>query len=85
MRAASAGQKSLEELNRYYDQNLVHWAEATYLDYVAGLLVPAGDDGPRDDLIEKTQQLFELKPNIAGIGLNLNALITWMRNRMSRE
>jgi hypothetical protein len=81
LRQGVARERTLDEINEFYNSQLVGWTESVFLDFVAGIVVPTGDDGPEHDIIEATQQLFELKPNIAGIGINLNALITWLRSR----
>lgn len=81
LQAVFAKTLSVEEINLYHAVELRDWTEQNLLEYVASLVVPSDGTPPNTDIVESTQQLFELKPNIAGIGLNLNALITWLRSR----
>lgn len=83
LRRAVAQEVTLDALNDYYDKQLLGWTECVFLDYVASLVSPHDDLTPHGDIIETAQQLLELKPNIAGIGVNLNALITWIRSRVT--
>ena len=82
LRSALAREVELVKFNEYHQVQLCEWTEQIFLDFVASLIVENGNSKVRDDVIRSTESILELKPNIGGVGVNINALIRWVRSRL---